>query len=66
MTNIDEIKQAIAHLSVEELADLRRWFDELDATLWDQQIEEDVAAGKLNVLAEEAFAAARNGQATDL
>jgi len=66
MINVDEIKQAIPHLSPDELMDLRRWFDELDAALWDQQIEDDVAAGRLDALAEEALVAARNGQATDL
>ncbi len=65
MTNVDEIKQAITHLSVNELADLRRWFDELDAELWDQQIEDDVAAGRFDALAEDALAAARDGQATE-
>lgn len=66
MTNVDEIKEAITQLSSDEVVDLRRWFDELDNAEWDRQIEDDVAAGKLDALAEEALAAVQNGQATDL
>jgi hypothetical protein len=66
MTNIDEIKEAITHLSEDDLLDLRRWFDELDAQVWDLKIEDDVAAGKLDTLADEAVAAARAGRITEL
>lgn len=64
MTTIDDIKAAITHLSQDDLLDLRRWFDAHDAHIWDRQIENDVAAGKLDALAEEALAAARAGRVT--
>jgi len=43
-------------LSEKELATLRAWFAEFQARQWDGQIERDVAAGKLDWLAEEALA----------
>ena len=49
-----------------ELTDLRRWFDDGHVELWDQQIEDDVAVGKIDALADATLVAARNGQATDL
>ena len=39
-----------------ELAEFRSWFAEFDAVAWDQQLESDAAAGKLDVLAAEALA----------
>lgn len=55
MSTLDEIKRAICRLNPEELATLRQWFDEWDAEAWDRQIEEDAAAGRLNVLVDEAL-----------
>jgi cytochrome c553 len=66
MTTIDEIKAAISHLSDTELRELRAWYDQFDAELWDAQMEEDVAAGRLDALAEEALHAFRNGKTTEL
>jgi len=37
-----------------------------DAEVWDQQFEEDVAAGRLEQLAEEALQDLRAGRCTDL
>lgn len=56
MTRIVDIKQAVEQLSPEELATFRAWFEELQADLWDQQIERDVTTGRLDRLAEEARA----------
>ncbi|HEY0606648.1 MAG TPA: hypothetical protein VGD58_27225 [Herpetosiphonaceae bacterium] len=66
MTTVDEIKTAITQLPPEALHELREWYEQFDAQLWDQQIEEDVAAGRLDNLAEEAIRAFRNGETTDL
>jgi hypothetical protein len=41
------------------------WFAEFDAARWDRQIEEDVAAGRLDALAEEALNDLRQGRCTD-
>lgn len=66
MENLQEIECAISQLSGEELADFRVWFAEFDAKKWDQQFEEDIAAGQLNNLAQCALQNLREGRCTDL
>jgi hypothetical protein len=55
MNTLQDIEQAIKQFSPEELAAFRTWFAEFDAKVWDQQFETDVAAGKLDALAEKAL-----------
>lgn len=55
MSKVESIEQQIKALSAEEVAQLRAWFLEFDWALWDRQLELDVAAGKLDVLAEKAL-----------
>ena len=66
MSTVHAIEEAIRQLSPEDLAALRAWFVAFDAEQWDQQFEEDVAAGRLDVLAQEAIQALREGRCTDL
>ncbi|NJL39864.1 MAG: hypothetical protein HC836_40095 [Richelia sp. RM2_1_2] len=66
MSNLQEIEQAISQLSAEELANFRAWFAEFDAEMWDRQFEEDVAAGRLDHLAQRARQHLREGRCTDL
>ena len=66
MTTIDEIKVAITHLPPEALRELRAWYEQFDNQRWDDQIADDVAAGRLDLVAEEALRAFRNGEATEL
>jgi hypothetical protein len=66
MSTVQEIESAVSRLSAEELAVFRSWFAEFDAQLWDRQIEEDVAAGRLDALAEEAIKDFKEGRCTDL
>jgi len=47
---IQEIEQAITELDPDELARLREWFDEYYAQVWDEQIEQDAASGRLDKL----------------
>ncbi len=56
MTKLEDIEKAVERLSPEELARFRAWFEELEARLWDEQIERDAKAGKLDWLVEEAEA----------
>lgn len=51
---VTEIQRAILDLSEAEYAELRRWFSELDWERWDQQIEADSEAGRLDFLITEA------------
>lgn len=62
MTKIDEIKQAVTQLSPDELMAFRAWFEELQDRLWDEQIERDEKAGKLDWLVDEALAEHASGQ----
>ena len=66
MSTMQDIENAIRQLSPEDLAALRTWFAAFDAERWDQQFEEDVAAGRLEDLAQEAIQDLREGRCTDL
>jgi hypothetical protein len=65
MSTIAGIEDAVRRLSPGDLAAFREWFVQLDAEAWDRQIEEDVAAGRLDSLAEEALEDLRQGRCTD-
>ena len=65
MSTIEEIENAVGRLSAEELAAFRAWFAEFDAASWDRQIEQDIAAGRLDALADEALEDLRQGRCTD-
>lgn len=66
MSTVHEIEQAIRSLPEEDLVALRAWFAEFDADTWDRQFEEDVTAGRLDALADEALRDLRQGRCTDL
>jgi hypothetical protein len=66
MRTIQEIEEAVGRLSPEDLAAFRAWFAEFDATVWDRQFAEDVAAGRLDQLADEALQDLREGRCTSL
>jgi hypothetical protein len=52
--NVKEIETAISQLPPAEVAKLAEWFAEFHAELWDKQIEEDLKAGRLQSLLDEA------------
>ena len=52
--DIKEIESAIAQLPTSELAELAKWFEEFQARVWDEQLEQDVKTGRLDALLEEA------------
>jgi hypothetical protein len=66
MSTVKEIDDALRSLREKDLAELRAWFAEFDAVAWDSQFERDVAAGKLDALAEEALRERREGRCTPL
>ncbi len=66
MAQIEAIQAEIESLSREDFARLREWIAERDWQNWDQQIERDSAAGKLDFLWEEAQAAKRQGELREL
>ena len=66
MSTVKEIEAAVSRLSNQELSSFRSWFAEFDAEAWDKQFAEDVAAGRLDALADEALRDSREGRCTDL
>jgi hypothetical protein len=66
MTKLESLEKEVAALSPEELAEFRVWFVEHDWQVWDRELEEDVAAGRLDLLAEEALAEHARGETTEL
>jgi hypothetical protein len=55
MSRVEGLERQVRDLSEAELAEFRRWFDEFDAQNWDQQIDSDVRAGKLDALGDAAL-----------
>ena len=66
MSTVQEIEGAVKNLSRSDLSNFRNWFLEFDADAWDKQFEEDVAAGRLDALADEAIRDLREGRCTHL
>lgn len=66
MTKIEKLEREVRKLNRAELAAFREWFREYDSNEWDRQIEEDVRAGKLEKLAQEALAAHKAGKSKEL
>ena len=66
MTKIEKLEREVQELSRAELAAFRDWFREYDSAEWDLQIEEDVRAGKLDALADEAIAEYKAGRTNEL
>ena len=63
---ITELEQAVTQLSEQDFARFREWLEEYEAKLWDEQIERDAKAGKLDKIAEQALKDYRAGKAREL
>ena len=50
MSTVPEIQDAIEKLSPAEKLELEKWFAEIQADAWDEQIEKDIKAGRLDHL----------------
>ena len=66
MTTVSEISGAVRRLPKRDLGRFRKWFAEYDAAEWDQQLERDVAEGRLDRFAREAQRQVRTGRASAL
>lgn len=64
--SLENIEDAILSLPSHEFERLRRWFFDLDYARWDEQIEQDIASGKLEALAQEAIAEFEAGHCREL
>jgi len=57
-----EIKHDIAQLPAQKQRALVRWLEENENAAWDEQMEHDAAAGRLQSLIDEAEAEAKAGK----
>ena len=63
---IADLKNAVSKLPPDQLARFRAWFEAFDAARFDEKIERDAKAGKLDRLAEQALADYAQGRAREL
>jgi hypothetical protein len=63
---VEDLEKAVAKLRSDDLARFRAWFEAFDAAQFDQKIEHDARAGKLDRLAEQAIADFKQGHAREL
>lgn len=54
LLNVKEIESAITRLPPLQLAELAEWFEEFQARVWDERLKQDVEAGRLDALLEQA------------
>ena len=64
--DVKEIEVAITQLPPAKVAELAEWFEEFHAQLWDSQVEQDLKAGRLNSLLEEAEKDLESGRCDSL
>lgn len=63
---IEDLEKAVAKLPPDQLAEFRSWFEAFDAARFDEKIERDAQAGKLDRLADEAIDDFRKGRAREI
>jgi hypothetical protein len=66
MSTVEEITVAIEQLSADDVARLRAWLAEFADRLWDEQIERDERAGRLDALIDKALEEHRAGRTRPL
>ena len=66
MSKVDELNAEIEQLPSEEFTELFQWLSEKDWERWDQEIEADSQAGRLDFLEREAREEKAKGSLKDL
>ena len=66
MSRVEDIEKAVSSLAPDEFARFCAWFEEFEAARFDQRIEADAKAGKLDGLAEQAVADFHQGRTREL
>jgi hypothetical protein len=66
MSTLEQIEAAILTLPSAEFQRLKQWFADVDYQRWDEQLEQDIADGKLDALAEEAIAEFKAGHCREI
>jgi hypothetical protein len=64
--SIEDLEKAVAQLPPDQFAAFRSWFEAFDAARFDERIERDAEAGKLDALADQAIDDVRKGRAREL
>jgi hypothetical protein len=64
--SVQELESAVKRLPPDDLNAFARWFEDFLADAWDRQIEEDVAAGRLDPAGKKADADFESGRCTPL
>ena len=63
---IEDLEKAVAKLPPDQLAKFRDWFEAFDAARFDEKIDRDAKAGRLDRLAEQALADHAQGRTREL
>jgi hypothetical protein len=66
MSTLEQIEAAILTLPSNEFQQLKKWFADIDYQYWDEKLEKDIEAGKLDFLAEEAIAEFKAGHCREI
>ena len=66
MSTVEDIEKAVIELPADQLAEFRAWFEAFEATRFDERIERDAKAGRLDRLAEQAVADFRADRAREM
>jgi hypothetical protein len=66
MSTVAEIENALQNLPVDDAWKVADWLQDYLDSKWDKQIDADIAAGKLDKLADEAVADYRAGRVKPL
>lgn len=66
MSTVEEITAAIEQLSAEDVARIQAWLREFSERLWDEQIERDEGAGRLDAMIDKALEEHRAGRTRPL
>ncbi len=59
---VEEVEKSVAKLAPDQLKKFRAWYEKFDSDTWDEQIEEDILAKKLDSLAEAAIVDHKAGE----
>lgn len=66
MSTLKQIEAAILALSSDEFHQLKQWLFDIDYQRWDEQLEQDIADGKLEALAQEAISEFKAGHCREI
>jgi hypothetical protein len=66
MSDVEQIESAILRLPPQDFRRLTYWIAELDQRRWDEQLERNVGAGRLENLAAEALADYQAGRTREM